>query len=85
MRTSLPPIRVYICVWIVIGLPITIEVCAVCGIGRNRVRRQESSRYRIIVALLHVAQAGIGINHMTGEARALFPEMRVSIQSVGFV
>ncbi len=64
-------IRINKSVGVVIGIPIPVEVGSVGGVGRHRINRQEPSRHRIIVALLHVVDAGLGIVDVAGEAGAL--------------
>ena len=67
----LSPIRVSKSVGIVVGIPIPIEARPGRRLRPDRVDGQEPARDRIIVALLHVVDAGLGIVDVAGEAGAL--------------
>jgi hypothetical protein len=54
---------------IVVRIHVPIERRPRIGVGGHRVHAQEPPRDRILVALLHVHEPGIGIVHVSGEAQ----------------
>src|SRR3546814_9715163 len=58
------PIRIREPVWIVIRVPVAIEVRTCTAFGGDGIDRQKPSQERIVVALLHIAQPRRSITHM---------------------